>query len=339
MAAALGSATARAPFSAAEYIWTEATNLWERDFPPPIIILGHWRSGTTHLYNILGTSPQFAYVSPVATGLPADFLLLGRLIRPLLEKALPTSRVIDNIPVTPTSPQEDEIALGSLSEQSFMHALYFPKHFDQIIRTHLFFDGVDAQLQRRWERTFLSFLEKVQRTRRGQPVILKNPVYTARVAQLHRLLPKARFIHLHRHPFEVFRSMRGYYTKLLPELSLQRAKIDDMDGQILNIYREMMKRLHADHTSLPENQWVECAYDDLRTDPINVLRTIFEKLELDGFGQSQTHFQAYLDTLKDYQRNPHHLEAADQRRVVETMPEVFERWGYAREVLPAVSVS
>ncbi|WP_427846519.1 sulfotransferase [Aromatoleum aromaticum] len=28
---------------------------------PPIFVLGHWRSGTTHLHNLLSLDPQFAY--------------------------------------------------------------------------------------------------------------------------------------------------------------------------------------------------------------------------------------------------------------------------------------
>ncbi|MGF1448505.1 MAG: sulfotransferase [Opitutales bacterium] len=328
LAAAFGSALGRSPFTFAEWCWTRSTNLWDSDFPPPIIIVGHWRSGTTHLYNILGTSPQFAYVSPVATGLPADFLLLGRLIRPLLERALPSGRVIDNIPVTPTSPQEDEIALASLSEQSFMHALYFPKHFNAIIDRHLFFEGVSPAEEKRWSRTFLGFLEKVQRTRRGCPVILKNPVYTARIALLRQIVPQARFIHLHRHPDEVFRSMRGYYHKLLPELALQRACIDDLDGRILGIYARMMERLDRDARDLPANQWVECRYEDLQADPMGLLQHIFNTLELDGFDDSAPHFQNYLDSLKDYQRNPHHLSEADQQLVRSRLARVFERWNY-----------
>ena len=51
--------------------------------PPPIFLLGHWRSGTTHLYNLLGQG-DFAYVDPIAAGLPWEFLTLGRWLRPLL---------------------------------------------------------------------------------------------------------------------------------------------------------------------------------------------------------------------------------------------------------------
>ncbi len=61
---------------------------------PPLFIVGHWRSGTTHLFNILGESPRFQTISPVTTGLPWDFLVLGRLLKSLLEKTIPGARFI-----------------------------------------------------------------------------------------------------------------------------------------------------------------------------------------------------------------------------------------------------
>ena len=69
--------------------------------PPPLFIVGHWRSGTTHLYNVLSRSPAFGYVPPIATGLPWDMLGLARLLRPLLERALPPERFVDSLPVRP----------------------------------------------------------------------------------------------------------------------------------------------------------------------------------------------------------------------------------------------
>ena len=76
------------------------------DVPPPLFVLGIWRSGTTHLFNLMSRDPRFAWPDPIATGLPWNFLLVGRALRPLLERALPESRLIDNVAVNPDSPYE-----------------------------------------------------------------------------------------------------------------------------------------------------------------------------------------------------------------------------------------
>ena len=66
--AAFGSALGRLPFTAAERAWTAWRLRREPDLPPPLFILGHWRSGTTHLYNVMSRSPRFGFVPPLAVG-------------------------------------------------------------------------------------------------------------------------------------------------------------------------------------------------------------------------------------------------------------------------------
>ena len=67
--------------------------------PSPVFIVGYWRSGTTHLHNVLSQAPQFGYVSPLAAGLPWDVLGIVRALRPLLERVLPSDRYVDNVQV------------------------------------------------------------------------------------------------------------------------------------------------------------------------------------------------------------------------------------------------
>ena len=72
----LGTALLRWPFSAYER-WQVARSPLPTQTKSPIFIVGHWRSGTTFLHSVLCQSPQFAYTSPLAVGLPWDFLTLG----------------------------------------------------------------------------------------------------------------------------------------------------------------------------------------------------------------------------------------------------------------------
>ncbi|MEL7408408.1 MAG: sulfotransferase, partial [Cyanobacteria bacterium J06558_2] len=123
----LGATLSRSPFSWGERIVVANS---EQSFKqPPVFIVGHWRSGTTFLYNLLSRDPNWATVSPLATGLPWDFLWLGKWLQPILERALPQARKIDQVPVNPDSPQEDEIALANMQTVSFYHGLYFPQRF------------------------------------------------------------------------------------------------------------------------------------------------------------------------------------------------------------------
>src|SRR5690625_7123547 len=69
---------ARAPFSTLERLMIANRLPDTGDMAPPVVVLGHWRSGTTHLYNIMSHDPGFAYVSPAAGGPAWDRVGRGR---------------------------------------------------------------------------------------------------------------------------------------------------------------------------------------------------------------------------------------------------------------------
>ncbi|NIP74477.1 MAG: sulfotransferase, partial [Xanthomonadales bacterium] len=100
----------------------------------------------------------------------------ARVLRPLLERQLPQGRFIDNIPVTPTSPQEDEIAIANISPLSFYHGIYFPRDFDRLIDRGLFFDGCTEAEIAGWERRFIYLMRRLS-LHQGKQLLIKNPVY------------------------------------------------------------------------------------------------------------------------------------------------------------------
>ncbi|HXI88052.1 MAG TPA: sulfotransferase, partial [Parvularculaceae bacterium] len=262
--AAIGlSVLARWPFSTTERIIMDPRLPPTAEMAPPIFILGHWRSGTTHLYNIMTKSGAFGYVPPVATGLPWDLFGLARAFGPLLERALPKHRFIDKIPVTPESPQEDEIAIANMSDLSFYHGIYFPRAFNQFLRRGLFFDDCsDAEIAA-WRQTFSYLVRKLYLYQGRKPLLIKNPVYTARLAALLDMFPDAKFIHIHRNPYDVFVSMRNFYKKLFEEFALQGYSHVDIDETILEVYERMMRAIDKDSAGLPKTKFIELRYDEL----------------------------------------------------------------------------
>jgi hypothetical protein len=320
------SASGRAPFSAIE------DRLVARLRPvsslkAPVFLLGHRRSGTTHLYNLMSRG-NFAYVPPVATGMPGEMLTLGRWLKPLLDRQLPDSRYIDNIPVTPTSPQEDELAMANLSPLSFYHGIYFPSRFDEWLARGLFFDGAEKEDIEDWERSFALFMRKIDHLFGGRQLLIKNPVYTARPARILRLFPDAKFVHLHRDPVDVFLSMRNFYEKLLPVLALQPYGHVDIEATVLTIYDRMMGELTRQTEGLEKPQFTEIAYADLNDDPLGTLQRIYDDLELEGFAEAAPTFEAYLGSIAGYRKNRFDKPRAVGTRLADAWAPWFERWGY-----------
>ncbi|KAG2423478.1 hypothetical protein HYH02_015320 [Chlamydomonas schloesseri] len=82
--------------------------------PEPLFILGHPRSGTTHLHNLLSRDPAFAFANTFHAGFPSSFLALEP-ARGLLAGLLAPTRPMDRMALSWELPAEDEIAVNVLS--------------------------------------------------------------------------------------------------------------------------------------------------------------------------------------------------------------------------------
>ncbi|GAB4131633.1 MAG: sulfotransferase [Rhodothalassiaceae bacterium] len=328
---AFAAALGRLPFSLAEAAYTAMRRTAvESRAEAPVFILGHWRSGTTHLYNVLSKSPHFAYVSPFATALPHDFLLLGRMLAPMLKKKLPAHRYIDNIPVEPDSPQEDEIALANMTPLSFYHALYFPGRFEHFFARGLFFDGVDAAGIMAWQRMLKRYYAKLMIAQPGRRLLIKNPVYTARPEMLRAMWPDAKFIHIHRNPARVFLSMRNFWQALFRQFALADWSKVDIDAVILATYERMMAAYVRETEGWPEDRLIELSFEEFQRDPMACVERIHERLDIAGYAESEPCYRRYLESVSGYRKNSY--ERADEAGAIigERWRPFIERWGYDR---------
>ncbi|MFZ5609802.1 MAG: sulfotransferase family protein [Pseudomonadota bacterium] len=326
---ALFSAVGRLPFTLSEWAYVEARRGRQTPFPPPVFILGHWRSGTTHLYNLMARDKQWGTVSPFAAGLPWEVLSLGRLCRPLLKKSLPEHRYIDNVAVAEDSPQEDEIALANMTPLSFYHALYFPRRFHEFFDAGVFFDGVPQARIEGWQRCLSDLYLRLALDQGGRRLVIKNPVYTARPALLRRMWPEAGFIHIHRNPYKVFVSMRNFWRALLREFALADYGHVDIDAVVFSTYRRMMDAFLAQTKDWPENRLVELRFEDLQSDPVGQMGKVYDRLGLAGFDTAKPSFEAYLEKVKDYRKNTFALPADLIARIEREWAPYIARWDYA----------
>lgn len=323
------AAAGRTPLSWIERGYTAAKLAKAGDMPPPVFIVGHWRSGTTHLYNIM-SQDDFGFVPPVATGLPWDMLLLGRALKPVIDRALPETRYIDNIPVKPDSPQEDEIALANMSPLSFYHGIYFPQAFDRHLRRGLFFDDCTPGEVVEWQRTFVYFMRKLWLQQGKKRLLIKNPAYTSRVAMLHDLYPDAKFIYIRRNPYEVFESMRNFYAKLFRQLALQPYDHVDIDEVVLSTYERIVGLIETEWPALPESARVEVAYEDLDRAPLEEMARIYSAIDLPGFDDVKPRFEAYLRSVAGFEKNRFEYSDRSARLVEDRLGKYVEQGGYRR---------
>ncbi|HYW34451.1 MAG TPA: sulfotransferase [Balneolaceae bacterium] len=324
----MGSALARSPFSMIDR-WIASRKKAVENLEPPVFIVGYWRSGTTHLHNLLGQSPDLGIITPLGSGLPDELLTLGTWFEPLLQKGLPEDRGVDRVAVNPQSPQEDEIPVANLQKLSVFHALYFPANFRKNFNRGVFFDDVSDNEIEEWKSAMLYFIGKVAIHQDKQPLLIKNPVYTTRIHLLRDLWPNARFIHIYRNPYRVFRSTKYYYPEIIDELGLQAYDPAEIEPVILNSYPRMLNKLYEDTNDLPENQFVEVQYEKLDENPVEVLKKIYHQLNLPGgWEAAKSSTEAYLKSIADYRKNTYSYAPEDFEKVNENWGKYVNKWGY-----------
>jgi hypothetical protein len=89
---------------------------------------------------------------------------------------------------------------------SFYHGIYFPRRLEERFRQGVFFDGCGVAAIARWRRRHVLFLEKLALLQPGRRLLIKNPVYSARISMLREIWPEAKFIHIYRNPYRVQRA-------------------------------------------------------------------------------------------------------------------------------------
>jgi hypothetical protein len=324
------SALGRWPFTALEQV-IAARKIEALDhIKPPVFIVGHWRSGTTHLGNILSKASQFGYVSPIAAGIPWDLLTLGTWFRPLLEHSLPSTRLIDRVKVNPDSPQEDEYGIANMFPISFAHALYFPQKFEEHFTKGVFFDGASEREIEHWKQVHTYYLTKIYIDQNEIALLIRNPVYTGRIPMLKELWPGARFIHIYRNPYRIFPSMQNFFRKLLPAFSLQDYHHVDIDEVVFKTYDRLMSKIIHDASTLVRHEFIEISYEELDNNPLIVLGGIYDQLELENFDLDKENFEKYLDSVKGYERNLYAQDDATKRLIEQRWGRFIEHFGYAR---------
>jgi hypothetical protein len=299
--------------------------------PSPIFIIGHWRTGTTFLHQLLCQDQRFGYVSTFQAMAPG-FCLIGRgTLKPLLawfvERLHPT-RLIDSIPLRLDAPQEEDYAVAASSPHSFLHSFTLPRQAGEYFDRYALLGDGPTEVRAAWREAYLAVLRKATFSSGGKRLALKSPVNTGRIPALLELFPKAKFVHVTRNPYDVFLSTVFSYGTILPRSQLQSVNTAEVEANILRFYAELMKRFLSDRRSIESGSLVEVRFEDLETDALAQARRVYEALELDGFHDVEPGFRAYLASVRDYRKNHYRLTGDAIEKVNQHWGFAFAEWGY-----------
>lgn len=297
----------------------------------PLFILGAWRSGTTHLHNLLAKDDRFAYPNQYQVTYPNTFLLTERSSARLIAWVMPLERPQDAMKFGITEPQEEDFAITVLTGQASMMTMAFPRNVAFYERFMAMADLSSAELSR-WKSNYKHFLQKVTYKYR-RPLVLKSPANTARIKLLLELFPDARFVHIHRNPYDVFRSTTHTWRTAGRWWQLQRTDYDDEDSINALLLRQtkILYDGYFDQRALiPPGRVHDIAFEDLERDPIGQMRNTYEALRLPDFQHAEKPVTAYVNSLSGYKKNKFADLPTDLRqRVHQELHRCFDEWGYA----------
>jgi hypothetical protein len=318
------NAILNAPLQVIEY-YRFRTVIANTNVKDPIFIVGHYRSGTTHLHYLLSKDPNFAWCSTYEGLTPSTFLTFGRLSKAVLRWAMPDTRPQDNMKAGPTLPLEEEFAMANMSRASFVHGYYFPVSITDSFDDYVLFKDKSPEKLNRWKRSFLYLVRKIVFSHGGKRVILKSPANTARIKELLDLFPQARFIHLHRSPYDVYSSTVNLYEKILPLLGLQRASDETMDEFVFYSYEQLYRKFLNERSLIPADHLIEFSYEQLVGSPLEVLRQIYLQFGLSRFEEVRNFFDEEISAAKGFHKNSYPPISTASKEVIK------QRWGFAFE--------
>jgi omega-hydroxy-beta-dihydromenaquinone-9 sulfotransferase len=295
----------------------------------PVFIIGHWRSGTTYLVNILSKDKQFSFFTIIQTYAPWIFLTLKPVIEKVMKVTLPKKRPIDNIELNINLPQEEEFAVANSAPYSILHMMAFPRNRDKYVKYGLF-ENPSEQWIKKWKEVYLYLLKKVTYMSGGKRLLLKSPNNTMRIKALLELFPNAKFIHIYRNPYKVCASTIRMYRTMFSVYTLQElAREEDAENFQVDLYKKFYTKFFKEKSLIPKGNLVEIKYEDFVQYPLKSLEFIYRELNMAGFDEAKIDFVKYINSQKGYKPGKNILKKRLMKKIRKNCSDIITELGYS----------
>ena len=294
----------------------------------PVFIVGHWRSGTTHLHRMLAFDEQFGYITLTETNLPHLFLTSSKLIHTIMKPLTPKNRPTDKVDMFPEMPHEHEFALMSLSMHSPIMMFAFPNNINYY-RKYVSLENVSQKHIEEWKRCFMYLIKKLTLKEKGKQLILKNPIDTCRINLILELFPNAKFIHTYRNPYDLFFSTLKLHKHNAGMYAMQKQDYD-VRQLIFETHVEMYEKYYEDIKLIPKGNLVEVQFEQLNNNPYSELERIYTSLGLEGYALLKDRVKPYLESVAGYKPSQYEMSIADKQIIYSVWQKTIDKWGYEK---------
>ena len=294
----------------------------------PVFILGHWRSGTTFVHNVLSCDKRFGYCTTYQTVFP-NLMMFGQ---PFFKKnmswLMPDHRPTDNMELAVDLPQEEEFAISNMCPYTYYNFWFFPKYMQEYAEKYMLFKNISDDELDIWEKTFKKMIKISLWNTGGQQFLSKNPPHTGRVKELVKMFPNAKFIYLVRNPYTVFESTRSFFTNTILPLKLQEISEEEIEKNILSIYKQLYDKYEEDKKYVPEGNLIEVKFEDFEADALGMTEKIYKTLGLPGWEEARPAIAQYVGSKRGYKKNKYKYADRTRQLVEQHWSEAIKQWGY-----------
>lgn len=296
---------------------------------PPIFIVGHWRTGTTLLHELMIQDPRFGFPTTYECLDPNHFLLTEKLFATIFSFLMPKQRPMDNMKMGLDRPQEDEFALCMLGVPSPYLTIAFPNDPPQD-QEYLDLEELPQRKRESWKRGLMMFLRTISYKQKKR-LVLKSPPHTARIKVLQEMFPGALFLHIVRDPYVVFPSTVHLWRSLYRTHGFQKPTFAGLEEHVYRTFTHLYDKLEEGKKVLEPEQFCEVRYEDLVKDPVGVMHSVYEHFGLGGWDAMEPRLRAFLATLKGYETNKYELTLEQRAEIQRRWGHVLRRYGYEAE--------
>lgn len=294
---------------------------------PPLFVLGHWRTGTTLLHELLILDPRHTSPTTLQCFEPCHFLVTEGLFEKYGKMLLPDKRPMDNMAAGWDRPQEDEFALALLGQPSTYTDFAFPNR-PPMWPGSLDLSGLTPGQLATWKRTFVRFLQTVT-YRDPRRLVLKSPPHTARLPVLLELFPDAKFVHIVRNPYTLFASTVNLWMSLARSHGLQTPRhTPELDEKVFREFRTIHERYEEGKKLIPPGNLIEVRYEDFVKDLVGGTKQIYDGLSLGGWEQARPTVEAFAAGQKSYATNKYTLTDEQTQRITEKWGDIIRAQRY-----------
>lgn len=297
----------------------------------PVFILGHWRSGTTFVHNVLACDKHFGYCTTYQTVFPHLMMWGQPFFKKTMSWLMPDHRPTDNMELAVDLPQEEEFALSNMTELNYYNFWYFPKSMQEYADKYLLMNDLTDEELRTFEQVFTKLIKISLWNTGGTQFLSKNPPHTGRVKELVKMFPNAKFIYLMRNPYTVFESTRSFFTNTIKPLQLQNIGTEELEQNILSIYTKLYHKYEADKACIPAGNLIEVKFEDFEADAMNMTEHIYSTLDLPGFNEARAAIEAYVGGKKGYKKNKYKYDSRTVQLVEDNWSYALQDWDYHLE--------